>query len=459
MSMLHRARRTTAAAAVGALALLVAPASPAAAAGTGADGSGGENAVVVWNANAGEAAIAACIAPVDNPLHESRMYAMAHLAVHDALNAIDSRSAPYHWDGQAARGASPEAAVAAAAHDVLVSEITALPEPFGPPCIDAGVASVKAAYAEALAGIPDGAAEARGVAVGQQAAVDIIALRAGDGSDLVLLDFGYPQGTEPGEWRFTPDRPFAFAPGWGEVTPFGLRDADQFRPGGPYDLRSPRYTRDFREVKRLGGDDVTTLSDRTADQTEVALFWVESSPLQWNRIARTLATSQHLDLWESARMFGLLNMAMADGYVASWSVKYDERFWRPVTAIREAATDGNPRTEADPTWTPLVTTPPIPDHDSAHSVEGAAAAAVFRQFFHTNRIGFETCSLTLPEGSRCGDPAEVTRQFHSLSAAANENGESRILVGFHFRHAVEDGLDHGRDIGRWTARHFLEPVR
>ena len=182
---------------------------------------------------------------------------------------------------------------------------------------------------------------------------------------------------------------------------------------------------------------------------------MESSPLQWNRIARTVSAKVGLNPWQNARLFGLLNMAMADGYVGSFETKYLYNFWRPITAIQMAATDGNPNTDADPTWTPLVPTPPIPDYDSAHSVEGGAAAQVLKRFFGTDRIGFETCSLTLPPGSTCDDASPVLRSYSSFTQAANENGESRILVGFHFRSAVEEGIEHGRQIANRAVDRFL----
>ena len=417
-----------------------------------------EDAVTAWNANAGEAAIAACISPVDNPLHESRLYAMMHLAIHDALNAIDRRSRPYAVDLQANPGASAEAAVAAAARDVLVPLLAQLPSPFPQACIDAGIASVEADYTAALGVIPDGPAKTQGVDVGQAAAAAILTLRAADGSDTPLLDFAYPQGTDPGEYRFTPGFTFAFAPGWADVTPFVLKDSSQFRPGPPYKVTSKKYTADFNEVKALGGDGVTTPSARTAEQTEIALFWVESSPLQWNRIARTVSRTEGLDMWENARLFGLLNMALADGYIGSFETKYHYNYWRPVTAIQTAETDGNPRTSADPTWTPLVPTPPIPDYDSAHSVEGGAAASVLKRFFGTDEISFATCSLTLPAGSTCADPSPVLRSYTSFSQAEEENGFSRILVGFHFRDAVETGIKHGEKIGKRAVNHYLRPV-
>ena len=318
--------------------------------------------------------------------------------------------------------------------------------------------SVEADYAAALDVIPDGQSKSRGIEVGAAAAEAILALRATDGSDTPLLDFAYPQGTNPGEYRFTPGFTFAFAPGWADVTPFVLRNSSQFRARPPYAVTGKRYTKDFNEVKRLGGDGITTPSERTDDQTEMALFWVESSPLQWNRIARTVSADTGLDLWENARLFGLLNMALADGYVGSFETKYFYNYWRPVTAIQTADTDGNPNTDVDPTWTPLVPTPPIPDHDSAHSVEGGAAAQVMRRFFGTDQISFETCSLTLPPGSTCNDVSPVSRSYTRFSEAAEENAFSRILVGFHFRNANEQGVRHGRRIGNRAVSLFLRPV-
>jgi hypothetical protein len=420
----------------------------------------GADAVTDWNENAGKAAIAACISPNMNPLHESRMYAMMHLAIHDALNGIERHSHPYAFDIEGPLGASPDAAVATAAHDVLVPLINQLPLPPPlQPCKVAAIAGVEADYTAALAAITDGPAKTQGIVIGEAAAAVVLAMRIADGSITPLADFAYPQGTVPGEWRFTPGFPFAFAPGWADVTPFALQDSTQFRPSPPYEVTSKKYTEDFNEVKSLGGDGVTTPSARTPEQTEIALFWVESSPLQWNRIARTVATAEGLDLWENARLFGLLNMALADGYIAGFEAKYQYNYWRPVTAIQLAETDGNPDTEADLTWTPLAPTPPIPDYPSTHSVEGGAAAQVLQRFFGDDDISFDTCSLTLLVAEeRCGGTAEARRSFASFTQAAEENGESRIYVGFHFRKAVEAGIKQGRKIGNWAVSHFLKPV-
>jgi hypothetical protein len=429
--------------------------------GTGQDPNHGPRvsgqAVIEWNARAAEAALACGLAPTNNPLHESRMYAMMHLAIHDSLNAINRRAEPYAYSARA-KGAAPLAAIAAAARGTLVAAVNTLPEPFSA-CAATEVPAIEADYAAALEVVPDGDAKDRGVALGNAAAQTIVALRTGDGSDTPLFDTAYPQGDEPGEYRFTSaEFPFAFAPGWGDVTPFALRSATQFRSDEPYRLNSRAYTRDFNEVKALGGDGTTTPSGRTVDQTEEALFWVESSPLLWNRVARSLAEQRRLDAWQAARLFGLLDIALADGYISTFDQKYDQNFWRPITAIREAGTDGNPRTSPDPTWTPLVTTPPIPDHDSGHSVEGGAAVAVLRGFFGSDRAHFELCSFTLPAGETCTDPSPTTRSFHSFSQAAAENVDARVMVGFHFRHAGTSGLTHGRRIGRYVVQNYLERI-
>ena len=347
------------------------------------------DAVAVWNANAGKAAVAACISPVGPSPAEARIYAMTHIAIHDALNAIKRRSRPYAYHGRARRHASLDAAVATAARDVLVPTLGQLVWLVPQECADAAVASVEADYVAALDAIRDGRAKTRGVAVGGAAAQAILALRAEDDVDELLVGVGapdYEEGTEPGEYRFTPGTPFAFGPRFGELEPFVLRDGSQFRPGPPHAVTDPRYTADFNEVKRLGGDGVTTPSARTPDETEIALFWFESSPLQWNRIARTVAAKTRLGPWEQARLYGLLNLALADGYIGTFETKYHYDYWRPVTAIHLAATDGNPDTDADPGWTPLMETPPIPDYDSGHAVGGRRGgegpAAVLRHRPH-----------------------------------------------------------------------------
>ena len=276
-----------------------------------------------------------------------------------------------------------------------------------------------------------------------------------------MVDFDFPQGTEPGEWRFTPDFPvqLAFGPHWGKVTPFVLKRGDQFRPRPPHHLESQKYAADYNEIKQLGGDDVGTPSARTADQTEIGLFWIESSPLAWNRLAREVSVSRGFDLWENARLFGLLNLAMADGYIGSWEAKYHYRFWRPITAIRLGETDGNPATAGDPDWTPLQPTYPMPDHDSGHATQGGVAAEILKQVFGTDAISFTACSTTVGAGRMCTDSTPVIRSYSSFSQAADENAVSRIYIGIHFRRAVEEGVRHGRKIAQYAVHQFMKPVR
>ena len=415
--------------------------------------AGQADAVLTWNENAGRAALAACLAPTGNGLAEARMYAMVHAAIHDALNAIDRHSRPYAYDAQVIGPTSSGAAIATAARDVLVSVIGQLQE--SPACIQAGISSAEADYASALAAIPNGNAKSSGIAVGHASAEAILALRAADGSVQTLADFAYPQGTEPGEYRFTPGTPFAFAPDWGAVTPFALSDSRQFWPAPPYRVADRRYAADYNEIKAVGRDTSTT---RTADQTEIALFWLESSPLAWNRLARAVSVQEGLSLHENARLFGLLNLGMADAYIASWEAKYAYNFWRPVTAIQLGDDDGNPETTGDPTWAPLVPTPPIPDHDSGHAIEGGVAAEVLQRFFGTDTVPFTACSRTLPANT-CTNASPRLRAYASFSQAADENAVSRIYVGFHFRRAVEVGTEHGRKIGHFVVEKYFRPVQ
>jgi len=409
--------------------------------------------VADWNARAGSAARIACISPANDPLHEARMYAIAHLAIHDALNAIERRSRPYAFDGVAPTDTSAVAAVAAAARDTLVTLLGQIGAPFPAECGAAGIAFIEQEYATALSAVPDGPAKDAGLIAGRAAAAAILLRRAGDNAGTPLLDFGYPQGSSPGEYRFTPGQVFAFAPRWGEVTPFVLQSASQYSADKPYRIDSRQYTADYDEVRLYGA---LTGSLRTAEQTEIAHFWVESSPLMWNRIARDVADAEGLDEWAQARLFGLLNMALADGYVATFENKYRFNFWRPVTAIQLGDDDGNPETVGVPGWEPLLPTPPIPDHDSGHAVQGGAAAAVLAQVLESDTIPFSACSLTLPANT-CDDASPRLRHFASFSAAAAENATSRILVGFHFRHAVEAGVQHGSKIGTRAVNLYLKP--
>jgi hypothetical protein len=387
--------------------------------------------VIDWNVIATNAAFAAG----KNSLEQSRIYAMTHAAIHDALNAIDRRYKLYALDRRAEPNASPEAAVAAAARDVLVAQLLTQKE------------TIDAAYAASLAGIADGPAKTNGVAIGQAAAAAILALRSADGSTDPMP---YTPGTAPGAYQLTPPN-FAPAvlPGWGAVTPFALKSGAQFRPAPPkfFDLTSAEYAADYNEVKAVGELNSAT---RTAEQSEIARFWYEGSPNGWNRIARVVATQRGLDPWRNARLFGLLNFAMADGFIAGFESKYLYNFWRPITAIRAGATDNNPATVADPAWSAFLVTPAAPDYPSTHSVLGAAAAETLARFFGADTISFTTTSGAPFPG--------ITRSYTNFSQAAQENADSRVYAGIHFRAACRDGLIQGTWVGRYVFEHALRPA-
>ena len=236
--------------------------------------------------------------------------------------------------------------------------------------------------------------------------------------------------------------PFVAFEKWANVTPFVMQDNTQFRPVPPYKVDDAKFKADLEEVKKIGGDGKTTPSTRTPDQTEIALFWLESSPLKWSRIGRTVAADKGLDMWESARLFAILDMALADGYVAMCASKNHYQFWRPVTAIRASG---------DASWTPFQVTPPNQDYPSGHAIEGGVGAEVLKQLIGTDQFNFKDCGATLPAGSTCYDEKPVLRSYTSFTQAADENAISRVYVGFHFRNATAEGTAYGRKIGERAA--------
>ena len=403
--------------------LAVAVASPAAASTRGP--STGE-VVRAWNDTARSQ-------PFENSLRLARILAIMHAAQHDAVNGARPRYETY-VSTLRGRGADAEAAAAAAAHAVLVA--------FFP----ANRAALDVRLEESLSAVPDGDAEDAGVALGRAVGDIVLAARADDG--YAGVDPFNP-APAPGVWEPTPP---AFAPmlepQFQNVAPFVLRDRSQFLPGPPPRLASRRYAREYDEVKLVGQD---TSGVRTPDQTHLAHFWVEASPSGWSRVANVVSARHRYDLHRTARLQALLTMAMADGFIAGWFQKRHFAFWRPVTAIRKGDTDGNRRTEPDPSWQSLRPTPPLPDYPSTHSLLGAAAAEILRRFTGTNRFRFCMVSTTsVPAGSeRCWD---------SFTQAELENAESRVLVGFHFRSAITTGVKVGRQVGQFAEQHALLPL-
>jgi hypothetical protein len=409
--------------------------------------------VIAWN----ERVLNVIATGGQNNVVQTRSLAMAHAAMHDALNVIERRYEQYAVSRCSRCGvpwASPEAAIAAAAHGVLRGVIPH----FGTPAQQAAAAAAAdGAYTASMATIPDGAGKTVGISIGHTAASAILAIRSTDGA--LLAGDPYVPLTGPGFWQPTPNPnppdpaaggaglDPALISGWGNVSPFTLQSSEQFRPDGPPSRSSRKYVRDYDEVKSLGEK---LSSARSAEQSETARFWYEGSQSGWNRIARVAAEPRRLDLWDQARLFALLNFAMADGFIAGWSSRYAHHFWRPVTAIREGDTDGNNDTPGDPLWESFLNTPAIPEYPSTHSVLGAAAAEVLARFFRNDAVAFTVTS---------GAPfAGITRSFSSFSEAAQDNADSRVYAGVHFREATRDGIRLGRRIGAFGDKHYLEPL-
>ena len=411
------------------------------------------NEVVQWN----ETTMKAIAANGQNNIVSTRTLAMVQVAVHDALNAISRRYDAYYFEEPGDPAASPDAAVAAAAHTVLAGVVGS----YGTPAQKgATFALVDQAYATSMARVTDGAGRNKGVAVGRAAGAAILALRKDDGA---FRDAPYTPGVGPGRWRphpnpVPPNPPIAnpdlargylpsSVPGWGNVTPFTLLSASQYWLPGPPALTSPTYARDFNEVKNIGGK-VSAI--RTDDQTQIARFWFEG-PGAWNTIARAVATTRGLDARDSARVLALMNIAMADAYIAGFKIRYEYDLWRPVTAIREGDHDGNDATAGDPAWDSHQNTPAVSDYPSTQSTFSAAAAVTL-----ASALGGDQATFTVTSGK----PFEgITRSFTSFSQAARESADSRVYAGIHFRSACEDGLALGRKVGQRAATLYLQPAK
>jgi hypothetical protein len=371
--------------------------------------------------------------PFGNPLRLARILAIMHVAQHDAVNSARPRYETYA-STLSDSSADAEAAAAAAAHRVLSF--------FFP--VDQAI--LDAELSRSLVRVADGPAEEAGVTLGAAVAQEVLDARETDGYDTVD-PFTPPAG--PGFWEPTPP---AFAPmlepQYQNVAPFAIERRDQFRLLPPPNLRSARYTRDFEEVYLYGRDTSTV---RSADQTHLADFWREASPLSWSRIGTIISKVNGYDLHRTARLLALLNMGMSDGFVAGWYWKRFHAFWRPVTAIQKADTDGNRHTAKDDGWLPLRPTPALPDHPSTHSLLGSVGAEILRRFTGSDDAAFCMTSTTaLPAGS--------TRCWNSYTGAELENADSRVMVGFHFRTACERGIQQGRRIGRYIFNHALEEL-
>lgn len=373
-----------------------------------------------------------------NPLVTSRVVAMFSASVFDAVNGIHGRYTSIHETAKGPRGASRRAAAIQAAYAVLVANYPAQKS-----ALDAQrLTSLNTIGASD--GDEDDASIDLGIQWGQTVADDIMTWRSTDG--FTPPPPPYLGGTAIGQWRPTPPD---FSPGAGPqfatMTTWVINSPNQFRPGGPPDLTSAEYAAVFNETKTMGR---STGSLRTADQTQLAVFWNGNTALYWNRIAWSLATKRHSSLLENARMFALMNVAMADAAIACWDGKYHYQFWRPITAITLADKDGNAATDVDLTWTPLlVITPSHPEYPSGHSTVSASAAAVLTSFYG-DRTSFSVDSNVLPG---------VVRSFASFSDAIAEVNNARVFGGIHFRTACLDGNKLGRKVARFVLRNAAEP--
>jgi hypothetical protein len=358
-----------------------------------------------------------------------RALAMMHLAMHDALNTIVPVYERYIYSDRP-RHAHPAAAVAQAAYDVLVAIY---------PTQQAVVFDL---LTRSLAGVPPGGLREHGIRLGRDTASAILARRDGDGWNAPGT---YVFVETPGRYQTTPPwNGFVAQPGFRSAKPFVLEYPQQFRPPPPPSLRTAAYARALREVQEFGAIDSTR---RTSDQTAYAIWWMEFAEGSVNRLARQLSTSRQMHLWPAARLFAHLGVALYDTYIATWDAKYSYDHWRPYTAIRTAAADGNSQTSPEAGWESLRPAPPFPEYSSAHAAACAASFAVLAEAFGRH-VSFTMETTTAP-------PGMATRSFDSFRAAADECADSRVRLGWHFRYATDAGLTLGRRVARYTLSHAL----
>ncbi len=403
----------------------------------GNDGGARSDEIARWN----EAMFQAAQTAGTSPFIMTRVAATVQVAVFDAVNGIERRYTPLHVQPGANAGASPRAAAAAAAYTTLVS-LYPSQKTFFDGQLNASMSSLEnGARAEHVVSI------SRGAAWGQTVANAVLAWRNTDGFNPAPAAF--LGGDAPGEWRPTPP---AFLPGGGPqfatMTPWVIQSPDQFRPAGPPPLTKARYAADFNEIKAWGSIGSTL---RSADQTLLAEFWQSTTPNYiFNTAALALAAERHMTFSEEARLLGLLNAAMADADIACFDAKYHYVFWRPVTAIPDADTDGNDFTESDLGWTPLLFTPAIPDYPSGHTSLAGAAGTVLATYFG------ERTSVNLT--SDAPSMANVVRSFDSFSAVMSEVEDARVFAGIHFRTADVDGQTMGIAVARYVIDNASLPV-
>ena len=398
------------------------------------------DAVLDWNQHAATAIISPAPTGAGKPAAIGLVdLAIVHTAIYEAVNAIAGYPfEPYEVTPTVTLPASPAAAAAAAGRDTLVA------------LFPAQQADLDAKYAASLAQIPDGPAKTNGIAVGQQTAAGILALRADDGRNDIVP---YTPGSGPGVWNPTPPALLpAQTPQLAAVLPWTLDSPDQFRASGPPKLTSKKWERDYNEVKSLGR---ATGSTRTPGQTSIGLFWADQPLLQWNRAWRGIATDQGLSLEENARFFALLATVSADSCIACWDSKYFYNFWRPVTAVRAGDTDGNSKTAPDPEWIGLAVTPNHPEYPAAHGCLSGAITHALRFFFGTDEVEF-TIDSNVPNPP---NPSPVVRSYSRFSQALEEVLDARVYGGMHYRASTRHGEKIGKRVARFATHHFFRRAK
>ena len=373
------------------------------------------------------------------PPFKNRIMAMVQVAVHDALNSIDQRYEGYLGLPSANSGASPGAAVAAAAYRVLLG------------VVPAQAAALGVIYNGKIAGLSCPLSHPtcinEGIVAGEAAAFAMLSLRANDGSATPHLPYTLPAA--PGVHQPTPPNfPAPQFAGWAHVTPFVINSASQFRaePSEIFDLLGEVFTRDYNEVKRVGSANSEANGDRTADQSAFARFWA-SGGANFNAVTRIIVAGRGLDEWEHARLLALVNLALHDDTITIFDTKYAYNFWRPATAIRAGASDGNPATDPDPNWVSYQVTPPYPDYTCGLPNNTGAALEVLRRYFGTDDIAY---TFTV---------AGIQRSFSSLSQAGAEAIDARVFGGMHFRTGCVVGLKQGEKVGRFIILHALKEIK
>jgi len=434
--------------------------------------------ILEWNAvllqaNATDSGLAA--PQQGGPVLSARAFAIVSAAAYDAYNSVEQIGDPYLVMAPNATGADSDAAVAQAAHDALVA------------LFPAQKATFDRALAATLRRTPDGRAETLGRQVGAAVARQILAARTGDGSSSIGTPAYQPNG-EPGFHDVDPLHPQQgfYGTNAGDVTPFTIDNLEAFAAPALDDgtpegrlafLQSEAYTDAYDEILALGSDGVSAPTERTAEQTEIGIFWgydgrpgLGTPPRLYNQIVRTIAMQEGNTEAENARLFALVNLAMADAGIVAWEDKYDNAFWRPVLGVRGGEDDGNPDTAGDADWVPLGApasnprpgetdfTPPFPAYTSGHATFGAATFQILSRFYGTDDISFRFTSDEFNGRTRDADGTirpRVTRTFDSLTDAKVENAESRIYLGVHWRFDATGGIQTGDAVADYVYENFL----